>query len=223
MSAPSTVPLPPVESLTDEQRMARAAAFADEMSRRRTVRDFAPTPVPRDVIAHCLRAAGSAPSGANQQPWRFVAVADAALKRRIRAAAEAEERQFYRHRATEEWLQALAVLGTDAEKPFLEIAPWLIAIFYERYGVDDQGGRQKRYYPHESVGIASGLLIAALHRAGLSTLTHTPSPMGFLNKLLHRPAHEKPFLLLVVGHPAAGARVPDIQRKPLSEISSFIG
>jgi nitroreductase len=222
MSAPSTVPLPPVESLTDEQRMARAAAFADEMSRRRTVRDFAPTPVPRDVIAHCLRAAGSAPSGANQQPWRFVAVADAAVKRRIRAAAEAEERQFYRHRATEEWLQALAVLGTDAEKPFLEIAPWLIAIFYERYGLDDSGVKHKRYYPHESVGIASGLLIAALHRAGLATLTHTPSPMGFLNDILEQPRNLMPYLLLVVGHPAGDCGVPDIQRLPFDAVTRFV-
>jgi len=222
MSASVTVPLPRVESLNDEQRVARAAAFADEMGRRRTVRDFAPTPVPREIIAHCLRAAGSAPSGANQQPWRFVAVADAALKRRIRAAAEAEERQFYRHRATEEWLQALAVLGTDAEKPFLEIAPWLIAIFYERYGVDDQGGRQKRYYPHESVGIASGLLIAALHRAGLSTLTHTPSPMGFLNDILEQPRNLVPYLLLVVGHAADGCRVPDIARLPLPAYTRFL-
>lgn len=222
MSSPVKVPLPPIEALRDDERIARAAAFADEMSRRRTVRDFAPTPVPREIVGHCLRAAGSAPSGANQQPWRFVAVSDASVKRRIRAAAEAEEREFYRHRATEEWLQALAVLGTDAEKPFLEIAPWLIAIFYERYGIDDDGGKQKRYYPHESVGIASGLLIAALHRAGLATLTHTPSPMGFLNDILEQPRNLMPYLLLVVGHPVGDCRVPDIQRLPFETYARFV-
>lgn len=222
MSAPVTIPLPPTEALTDEERIARARAFADEMSRRRTVRDFSSAPVPREVIAHCLRAAGTAPSGANQQPWRFVAVSDAEVKRRIRAAAEAEEREFYRHRATEEWLQALAVLGTDADKPFLEIAPWLIAVFYERYGFGDDGGKQKRYYPHESVGIASGLLIAALHRAGLATLTHTPSPMGFLNDILEQPRNLMPYLLLVVGHPAADCRVPAISRLQFEQYASFV-
>lgn len=222
MPAPATVALPAPRPLTDAERIARARDFADELARRRTVRDYAPTPVPRELIEHCLRAAGTAPSGANQQPWRFVAVADAAIKRRIRAAAEAEEREFYERRAPEEWLQALAALGTDADKPFLEIAPWLIAVFYERFALDAQGVKHKRYYPHESVGIATGLLVAALHRAGLATLTHTPSPMGFLNEILGRPRNEMPYLLLVVGHPADGCRVPDIRRKPLDEIATFL-
>ena len=189
---------------------------------RRSVRDFAPTSVPREVIAECLRAAGTAPSGANQQPWRFVAVGDPEIKSRIRAAAEAEEREFYAHRAPEEWLQALAPLGTDADKPFLETAPWLIGIFYERFGVDPEGNKHKRYYPHESVGIATGMLIAALHRAGLATLTHTPSPMGFLNELLGRPKNEMAYLLLVVGHPAPACRVPDISKLALDEYVRFL-
>ncbi len=192
------------------------------MARRRTVRDFSDRPVPRELIEHCLRTAGSAPNGANLQPWHFVAVSDPALKREIRVAAEAEEREFYEHRAPNEWLEALAALGTDAHKPFLEIAPWLIAIFSQPYRILPDGRKLKHYYATESVGIATGFLVAAIHQAGLASLTHTPSPMGFLNKLLQRPAHEKPFLLLVVGHPAEGARVPDIQRKPLAEISSFL-
>ncbi|WP_407351243.1 nitroreductase family protein [Luteimonas sp. R10] len=221
MTGPSTLALPPLPSLTDGERIERAAAFADELARRRTVRDYAPTPVPRVLIEHCLRAAGSAPSGANQQPWRFVAMQDAALKRRIREAAEAEEREFYGHRAPAAWLQALAPLGTHAQKPFLETAPWLIGVFYERFGVDGAGGRHKRYYPHESVGIATGMLIAALHHAGLATLTHTPSPMGFLNEVLDRPRNEMPYLLLVVGHPAPDCRVPDLRRLPLEAIATF--
>lgn len=213
---------PAREPMSDEQRIAAATAFADELSRRRTVRDFASTPVPRAVIEGCLRAAGTAPSGANQQPWRFVAVSDPLLKQRIREAAEVEEREFYGRRAPDEWLQALSVLGTDADKPFLEQAPWLIAIFYERFGLDGEGHKHKRYYPQESTGIATGLLIAALHRAGLATLTHTPSPMGFLNELLGRPRNEMPFLLLVVGHPADDCKVPAIERLPLDAISSFL-
>lgn len=222
MPAPASIPLPRREPLSDDERSARAREFADELALRRTVRDFAPKPVPRAVIEHCLRAAGSAPSGANQQPWRFVAVSDPATKQAIRTAAEAEEREFYRHRATEEWLQALAVLGTHAEKPFLEIAPWLIAVFYERYGLDADGGKHKRYYPHESVGIASGMLIAALHHAGLATLTHTPSPMGFLNDILGQPRNLMPYLLLVVGHAAEDCRVPDIQRLPFEAYTRFV-
>jgi iodotyrosine deiodinase len=216
-----SVPLPARAPLTDPERLDRARAFADELHGRRTVRDFAATPVPRALIEECLRAAGSAPSGANQQPWRFVAVADATTKRRIREAAEAEEREFYAHRATDEWLQALSALGTDAEKPFLEVAPWLIAVFYERYGLDADGAKLKRYYPHESVGIASGMLIAALHHAGLATLTHTPSPMGFLNEILGQPRNQMPYLLLVVGHPAPDCRVPDIRRLPLESYARF--
>jgi nitroreductase len=208
--------------MSDNERIAVAQAFADDLARRRTVRDYASTPVDRAVIEQCLRAAGTAPSGANQQPWRFVAVQNAAIKRRIREAAEAEEREFYQHRAPEEWLNALAPLGTDADKPFLEIAPWLIGIFYERFGVDAEGNKIKRYYPHESVGIATGMLIAALHRAGLATLTHTPSPMGFLNEILGRPKNEMAYLLLVVGHPSADCRVPDIQRLGLHDYASFL-
>lgn len=222
MHAIPTIPLRPPEPASDAERLARTQAFAEQLSRRRTVRDFAPDPVPRELIEAALLAAGTAPSGANQQPWRFVAVQDAGIKRRLREAAEAEEREFYDRRAPEEWLQALAPLGTDADKPFLEIAPWLIGVFYERFGVAADGSKQKRYYPQESTGIATGLLIAALHGAGLATLTHTPSPMGFLNAILGRPRNEMPFLLLVVGHPAAGCRVPDIQRLPLSEFCSFL-
>jgi nitroreductase len=221
MTDAPTQPLPPPPAFDDEERLARARQFADTMARRRTVRDFAPTPVPRAVIEACLQAAGSAPSGANQQPWSFVAVSDPALKQRIRLAAEAEEREFYERRAPGEWLQALAPLGTDAEKPFLEIAPWLIAVFYERTGPEVDGQKAKRYYPHESTGIACGLLIAALHQAGLATLTHTPSPMAFLNDLLERPRNEVPYLLLVVGHPTPDCRVPDIRRKPLADFARF--
>jgi iodotyrosine deiodinase len=212
----------PFTRLTPEESLARAEAFAARAARRRTVRDFAADPVPRALIETCLAAAGTAPSGANQQPWHFVAIADPGMKRRIREAAEAEERDFYARRAPDEWLAALAPLGTDADKPFLEIAPWLIAVFYERTGPASDGRKAKRYYPHESTGIACGLLIAALHHAGLATLTHTPSPMAFLNQLLGRPRHEVPYLLLVVGHPAPDCRVPAIERKALSDVVTFI-
>lgn len=222
MKEVSTVPLPPRAPLGETERLSVAEAFADELVARRTVRDFSAQPVGRKVIEACLRAAGTAPSGANQQPWRFVAISDQATKGRIREAAEAEEREFYTHRAPPEWLDALAPLGTDAEKPFLEVAPWLIAVFYERFGLDAAGQKHKRYYPHESVGIATGLLIAALHRAGLATLTHTPSPMGFLNDILARPRNEMPYLMLVAGHPAPDCRVPAIQRLPLDAYASFI-
>jgi iodotyrosine deiodinase len=216
-----SIPLPESPHLDDEERIERARAFARQLERRRSVRDFAPTPVPREVIEACLQAAASAPSGANQQPWRFVAVQDAATKQRIRVAAEAEEREFYQRRAPGEWLEALAPLGTDARKPFLEVAPWLIAVFYERTGIGPDGSRQKRYYPHESTGIACGLLIAALHHAGLATLTHTPSPMAFLNEILERPRNEMPYLLLVVGLPAQDCRVPDIHRLPFGQVADF--
>jgi iodotyrosine deiodinase len=214
--------LPSREILSNEEISARAANFHAQMARRRTVRDFSDRPVPREVIEDCLRTAGSAPNGANLQPWHFVAVSDPALKHEIRIAAEAEEKEFYEHRAPNEWLEALAALGTDAQKPFLETAPWLIAVFSQPYRILPDGRKLKHYYATESVGIATGFLVAAIHQAGLVSLTHTPSPMGFLNKLLDRPAHEKPFLLLVVGHPAENAAVPDIQRRPLAEISSFI-
>lgn len=221
MSDVRTVALAGYAELPLEVMKERARTFCEDMSRRRTVRDYAARPVPRSLIEDCLRAAASAPSGANQQPWHFVAVADRGVKHRIRVAAEAEEREFYEHRAPDEWLEALAPLGTGPDKPFLETAPWLIAIFAQRWSHDATGRRIKHYYPGESVGIATGLLIAALHQAGLATLTHTPSPMKFLNQILGRPSHERPFLLLVTGYPAPDARVPDIRRKPLEEIASF--
>lgn len=212
------------QRLPEAESLARAEAFAARAARRRTVRDFSPEPVSRSIIEACLRAAGSAPSGANQQPWHFVAVGreDADLRRRLRAAAEEEEREFYAKRAPAEWLAALAPLGTDADKPFLEIAPWLIAVFVQAHGVNAEGAVVKHYYATESVGLATGVLITALHDAGLVTLTHTPSPMGFLNTLLGRPSNERPFLLLVAGYPAAGAQVPDITRKPLDRIATFL-
>jgi len=199
----------------------RAAEFHADMRRRRTVREFSDRPVPREVLEHCLLAAGTAPNGANLQPWHFVVVGDAAAKRRIRAAAEAAELEFYRHRAPAEWLAALAPLGTDEHKPFLDTAPWLIAIFAQTHGVLPDGRKVKHYYVQESVGIATGILITAIHHAGLVSLTHTPSPMGFLNQILERPTNERPFLLLVVGYPAAGARVPVITKRELHEIATF--
>jgi nitroreductase len=205
-----------------EEMSSRARAFADEMGRRRTVRDFSDRPVPRALIEDCLRAAGSAPSGANQQPWHFVAVSDPSIKQRIRIAAEAEEHEFYEHRAPPEWLEVLRPLGTDSNKPFLEVAPWLIAVFIRRFERLADGGKRKHYYTDESVGLATGLLLAAIHHAGLVSLTHTPSPMKFLCEILGRPRDiERPFLLLVVGYPAANARVPDIGRKPLAEFTDF--
>jgi len=209
--------------LTAADTANRAEQFAAHVARRRTVRDFAPDDVPRAVIERCLAAAGTAPSGANQQPWHFVAIGrDADLRRRIRAAAEDEEREFYEKRAPKEWLEALAPLGTDSRKPFLEVAPWLIAIFVRAHGVTPEGGVVKHYYATESVGIATGILITAVHDAGLASLTHTPSPMGFLNAMLDRPANERPFLLLVVGYPAVDAQVPDITRQPLDGIATFL-
>ncbi|MBT8137701.1 MAG: nitroreductase family protein [Gammaproteobacteria bacterium] len=200
----------------------RAREYCEEMSRRRTVRDFSDRPVPAGVIEHCLRAAASAPSGANMQPWHFCVIEDAKIKSRIRVAAEEEERHFYEHRATAEWLAALEPLGTDSDKPFLEIAPYLIAVFSQRWGYLPDGRKVKHYYPTESAGLACGLLIGALHHAGLATLTHTPSPMGFLNEILGRPKNERPFLLLVTGYPADDARVPDIARLPLEETVSWL-
>jgi iodotyrosine deiodinase len=221
MSSAPHIPLPDYREYPPAEMQARADEFAADLARRRTVREYSDRPVPRSIIEACLRAAGTAPSGANQQPWRFVAVADPDIKRRIREAAEAEERAFYEHRAPAQWLQALSAIGTDAHKPFLEIAPWLIGIFYERFAFNDQGEKVKRYYPHESVGIATGMLIAALHRAGLATLTHTPSPMGFLGEILGRPNNEMAYLLLVVGYPAEGAQVPAIERLPLEAYAQF--
>ncbi|MGA7541223.1 MAG: nitroreductase family protein [Steroidobacteraceae bacterium] len=219
---PTVIPLPAYREYDPAEMLAKAREFAVDMHRRRTVRQFSARPVSREVIEQCLRAACSAPSGANMQPWRFVAVSDPMLKRRIRLAAEEEEREFYAHRASKEWLDALAPLGTDSNKPFLEIAPWLIAVFVERFGRMPDGRKVKHYYTAESVGLATGLLLAAVHRAGLVSLTHTPSPMGFLNEILGRPADlERPFLLLVVGFPASGAVVPDIQRKRIDEVVSW--
>ncbi len=218
---PTYIPLEGYVEYPLDEMMRRAESFYDEMRRRRTVRQFSDRPVPREVIEWCLRTAGTAPSGANLQPWHFVAVSDGEIKRRIRAAAEEEERAFYSGRAPQEWLHALAHLGTDADKPFLETAPYLIAIFAQSYGVAPDGSKQRHYYVQESVGIATGLLIAALHHAGLATLTHTPSPMGFLSEILGRPANERPFLLLVTGYPAEGVTVPAIRKKALEEIATF--
>lgn len=204
-----------------EEMQERARVFRELLTRRRTVRTFAPDPIPEGVLEDCIRTAGSAPSGANQQPWHFVVVTSPETKRRIREAAEAEERAFYQQRAPDEWLQALAPLGTDEHKPFLETAPALVAIFGERFGEDAQGNKVKHYYVDESVGIATGLLITALHNAGLATLTHTPSPMRFLGEILGRPTRERAFLLLVVGLPAEETLVPDIRRKSLEQIASW--
>ena len=216
------IPLPDYREYPLAEMGRRAAEFYADIRRRRSVRDFSDRPVPRAIIEDCLAAAGTAPNGANLQPWHFVVVADPEVKRRIREAAEEEERQFYSSRAPQDWLDALAPLGTDASKPFLETAPYLIAIFAQPFGLLPDGRRAKHYYVTESVGIATGFLIAALHHAGLATLTHTPSPMGFLNQILGRPGHERPFVLLVVGYPADNATVPAITKKPLGEIVTFI-
>jgi nitroreductase len=200
----------------------RATEFFETMQRRRTVREFSGRAVPIDIIETALAAAGTAPSGANLQPWHFVVVNSKETKRHIRAAAEAEEKEFYEHRASKEWLAALEPLGTGTDKPFLETAPWLIAVFAQKYGRLEDGRKVKHYYPVESTGLAAGILITALHQAGLACLTHTPSPMAFLNEILGRPRSERPFLLLVTGYPAEGVRVPDIRRKGLSEFVSFV-
>ncbi|MBL8205321.1 MAG: nitroreductase family protein [Blastocatellia bacterium] len=222
MTAPTFTPLTSFREYSTEEMLARACAFRVEMQRRRTVRHFSSRAVPREIIEECLLAAGTAPSGANLQPWHFVVISDAALKSEIRVAAEAEEYEFYHHRAPQEWLDALAPLGTNEDKPFLETAPYLIAIFAQSYGVLSDGRKVKNYYVSESVGIATGILITALHTAGLVTLTHTPSPMSFLNRICERPANEKPFLLLVVGYPADDAEVPALTKKTLADIATFL-
>lgn len=222
MSSARFVPLSAYREYPVEQMVERAKVFYEDVRRRRTVRQFSDRPVPAAVLEYCLRAAGSAPSGANRQPWHFAVVTDPERKRRIREAAEQEEREFYQRRAPPEWLEALAHLGTNEHKPFLEIAPVLIAVFAERYALGPGGRRLRNYYVSESVGLATGILITALHHAGLATLTHTPSPMGFLNEILERPPHERPFLLLVVGYPAPDATVPDIPRRSLGEIATFL-
>lgn len=204
-----------------QEMKERAASFLTEMQKRRTVREFSDRPVPREIIEQCLLTAGTAPSGANLQPWNFVVVEDPRLKREIRIAAEQEEAEFYERRAPQEWLDALAPLGTDAQKPFLETAPYLIVIFGKNHSERPDGRRVKNYYVNESVGIATGFLIAAIHHAGLVALTHTPSPMGFLNGILDVPPDNKPFLLLVAGYPAQDAQVPVITKKSLEEIATF--
>lgn len=221
MTAPGFVPLHH-DPVADDVMLARVTAFEGLMRRRRTVRDFSPEPVARAVIESAIRTAAGAPSGANQQPWSFVAIGDPAIKARIRVAAEEEERAFYAGRAGEDWLEALSPLGTDWQKPFLETAPWLIVIFQQRWGLGEGGRRVKHYYAPESVGIATGFLIAALHGAGLATLTHTPAPMGFLNEICGRPDNEKAMILLVVGRPAEGCLVPAIGKKPLGEVATFL-
>ena len=197
---------------------ARARRFYEAMNRRRTVRDFSPEPVPASVIEELVRTASTAPSGAHRQPWTFVAVSDSEIKRRIRVAAEREERENYGGRMPDEWLRALEPLGTDEHKPFLEVAPWLVVLFRQNYGVGPDGEHVRHYYVAESVGIAAGLFLTAVHQAGLVALTHTPSPMGFLREILERPASETACLLIPVGYPAAGAQVPDLRRKPLEDV-----
>jgi len=210
--------------LPDTQSIARARSLRDRLRQRRTCREFSDRPVPRAVIAAAIEAAGSAPNGANHQPWHFAVVSSPDAKRAIREAAEEEERKFYAGKASEEWLEALAPLGTDEDKPFLEIAPWLIVVFAQRKGGIEEDGRTQNYYVNESVGMACGLLIATLHEAGLATLTHTPSPMGFLREICGRPDHEKPLMIVVVGHPADGATVPAhaLKKKPLDQIASWL-
>ncbi len=222
MSDYPTIPLETYQEFPVDEMRERVEEFYADVDRRRSVREFSARPVPRDIIETALKAAGTAPSGANLQPWHFVVVSGAGTKKKIRHAAEIEEREFYTHRASAEWLEALAPLGTDEHKSFLEIAPYLIAVFLQKFAALPDGRKVKHYYPTESTGIAAGMLITALHRAGLATLTHTPSPMKFLNKILGRPKSERPFLLLVVGYPADDAKVPDIERKPLEDFTSFI-
>ena len=218
------LPYPALPELTDEERIARARAAYARLAMRRTCRDFTDRPVPREVIEQAIRAAGTAPNGANHQPWHFAVISSPEMKRAVRLAAEEEERAFYEGKASDEWLAALAPLGTDAEKPFLEIAPWLIVCFAQRKGGIAEDGQATNYYVTESVGIACGLLLATLHEAGLATLTHTPSPMGFLREICGRPAHEKPLMIVVAGHPAPGAMVPEhaVRKKPLEQIASWL-
>jgi iodotyrosine deiodinase len=207
------------QRLPQEEMLRRARRFHAEMDRRRTTRHFSDEPVPRELIEHAIRTAGTAPSGAHQQPWTFVVVGDAEMKRMMREAAEEEERVNYGGRMPDEWLEALAPLGTDAVKEHITAAPFVVVLFRQVYGIRPDGGRRTHYYTTESCGIAAGIFIAAVHQMGLTTLTHTPSPMGFLTKLLRRPENEKPFLLMPVGYPAADARVPDLSRKLLDEIA----
>ncbi len=207
------------ERFGSEETNRRADSFYELMDRRRSVRHFSDEPVPRELIETAIRTASTAPSGAHRQPWRFVVIGDPEIKHQIRLAAEAEERKTYEERMPDEWLQALAPLGVDWQKPFLEIVPWIVVVFQELFGFYDDGTKRKNYYVGESVGIACGMFITALHQMGLATLTHTPSPMGFLRDILGRPKNEKPYILFPVGYPAPGAEVPDLERKPLEEVS----
>lgn len=213
-----------LERLTDQESIARTRAMRDRLKQRRTCRYFSDEPVPREVIEAAIEAAGTAPNGANHQPWHFAVVSSPDKKRAIRLAAEEEERNFYAGKASEEWLDALAPLGTDEDKPFLESAPWLIVVFAQRKGGIEEDGTTQNYYVTESIGIACGMLIATLHEAGVATLTHTPSPMGFLRDICDRPEHEKPLMVIVVGHPAEGATVPEyaLRKKPLEQIASWL-
>jgi iodotyrosine deiodinase len=222
MSKYNFIPLNDFKEFSSDEMINRSESFYNQVKQRRTVRDFSDKPVSKEVIENCISSAGTAPSGANLQPWHFVVVSDPKIKKQIRYAAEKEEKEFYTTRAPKEWLESLAPLGTDEQKPFLEKAPHLIAIFAKSYDILPDGRKVKQYYSQESVGIACGILITAIHNAGLVSLTHTPSPMNFLNEVLGRPKNERPFLLLVVGYPAKDAKVPDIQKKKLEEIASFI-
>jgi len=222
-SSSPLVPMIPVNynNFSVEEMRLRSLEYYENMKHRRSVRDFSKRQVPIEVIKNCILTADTAPNGANLHPWHFVIISDTDIKRKIRLAAEKEEKLFYKRRATNEWLKAIAPLGTNEKKPFLEVAPYLIAIFAKNHGFDKKGQRIKHYYVNESVGIATGLLISSLHHSGLVSLTHTPSPMGFLNKILKRPNNERPFLLLVVGFPENNAKVPDIRRRSLHEITTF--
>ena len=210
------------EEYSESKMRSRSESFLNEIITRRTVREFSDRIVPIDIINNCIKTAASAPSGANKQPWQFVVVRDSGIKTKIREAAEKEEKEFYGHRATKEWLEDLNQFGTDWHKPFLDIAPYLIVVFRKIYDLEDDGTQRKNYYVNESVGIASGFLLAALHHAGLITLTHTPSPMNFLGEILNRPKNERAFLLIPVGYPAKDAEVPDISKKPFGEISKIV-
>jgi iodotyrosine deiodinase len=216
------LPLRDYKRYSVKEMINKSEEFYNNVKTRRSVRDFSDRPVEKEIIENCIRAAGTSPSGANLQPWHFVIVSDPEVKKEIRLAAEEEEREFYTKRAPKEWLDVLAPLGTDEHKPFLEKAPYLIVIFAKSYERLPDGKKVKQYYSQESVGIACGILITAIHNAGLVSLTHTPSPMNFLNKILKRPSNERPFLLLVVGHPARGAKIPNIKKKPLSDIVTFV-
>ena len=221
MAKPTWNSLSQYRAFPVEEMQRRAREFHEHLKTRRTVREYSEREVPREIIEECLLTAGTAPSGANQQPWHFAVVTDATIKKKIREAAEEEERAFYSGRAPDEWLEALSHLGTDEHKPFLEIAPYLIVVFAQNHGLTSDGGTVKHYYVAESVGLATGMLIAAIHNAGLVSLTHTPSPMKFLSDILARPSNERPFLILVVGYPADDVKVPKITKKTLDEIASF--